>query len=217
MSSVKGQEVLIKFVLDTSALTDPRLRSFFKVTELWEAIDKCLELMAQGRLRLGFGYYTTPSILKEIKGFLIRSSSPEEVIAKLNVWITPSTPSLSEIKIPANIFMEYVDEVRRRLDKGLRVAEESTRRAHAGGDVAEHIRNLREKYRESTRKGLLDSTADLEAVMLAYQLQAVLVSNDEGLCKMAHKLGVTCIDPLTFLNTIEEYLRLVKKGTERQA
>jgi len=208
---------LIKFVLDTSALTDPRLRNLFKVRELWEAIEKCLELMAQGRLRLGFAYYTTPSILKEIKGFLIRSSSPEYVLTKLNVWITSSTPSLSDIKIPANVFMEYVEEVRRRLDKGLRVAEETTRKAYAGGDVAEHIRTLREKYRESTRKGLLDSVADLEAVMLAYQLQAVLVSNDEGLCKIARKLGVTCIDSITFMNTIEEYLRLTKKSPERQA
>ncbi|UXD21423.1 hypothetical protein IPA_04120 [Ignicoccus pacificus DSM 13166] len=207
---------MMKFVLDTSALTDPRLRKRFQVSELWEAVDKCLDLMALGRVRLGFTYYTTPSVLKEIKGFLERSSSPSEVVARLNVWLTPATPSLNDLKIPALVFLEYVEEVRRRLDKGLRVAEESTRKAFSGGDVGEHIRNLREKYRESTRKGLLDSVADLEAVMLAYQMSAVLVSNDEGLCKMARKLGVTCIDPLTFVHTIEEYLRLSKRGAEGQ-
>ncbi len=207
----------MKFVLDTSALTDPRLRGVFKVKELWEAVDKCLELMALGRVRLGFTYYTTPSVLKELKGFLERSDSPSEVIARLGVWITPSSPALDDLKIPASLFLEYVAEVRKRMDKGLRIAEESTRRAHAGGDVGEHIRTLREKYRESTRKGLLDSVVDLEAVMLAYQLNAVLVSNDEGLCKVARRLGVTCIDPLTFLNTIEEYLRLSKHGMEGQA
>jgi RNA ligase partner protein len=213
----KRAEVLMRFVLDTSALTDPRLRKVFGVEELWEAVNKCLELMALGRTRLGFTYYTTPSVLKEVRGFLERSSSPGEVVARLSVWLTPATPSLNELKIPATIFVEYVEEVRRRLDKGLRVAEESTRKAFGGGDVGEHIRNLREKYRESTRKGLLDSVADLEAVMLAYQLNAVLVSNDEGLCKMARKLGVTCIDPLTFLRTLEEYLRLAKRGAGEQA
>lgn len=200
----------MKFVIDTSALTDPRLRERFKSKELWECIEKSLELMALAKVRLGFSYYATPSILKEIVGFLERSSSPPSVISKLNVWISPLSPSLDEIKIPASLFVEYVKEVRRRFDKGLRVAEESTRRAHSGGDIGDHIRTLREKYRESTRKGIVDSPSDIEAILLAYQLNAVLVSNDEGLCELARRLGVSCIDPITFFDTIEEYLRLAK-------
>ncbi len=201
---------MLKFVIDTSALTDPRLRQRFNARELWECVERSLELMALAKVRLGFSYYATPSILKEIIGFLERSSSPSSVISKLNVWVSPLSPSLEEIKIPASVFLDYVREVRRRLDKGLRVAEESTKKAYSGGDIGDHIRSLREKYRESTRKGIIDSPSDVEAVLLAYQLKAVLVSNDEGLCEMARRLGVSCIDPMTFFDTLEEYLRLAK-------
>ena len=203
---------VLKFVIDASALTDPRLRQLFGVSELWEAINKSLEKMALAKLKLGFSFYTTPSVMKEIKGFLERGMSPPEVIAKLGVWIMVKDVSETEVKIPARVFLEYVAEVRRRLDKGLRVAEESTRKAMEGGEIGEHIRNLREKYREATRKGLLDSVADLEAAILALELGAVLVTNDEGLCKLASKLGATCIDPLTFFKTIDEYLELSKRA-----
>ncbi|ABU81276.1 RNA ligase partner protein [Ignicoccus hospitalis] len=202
---------MIKFVIDTSAVTDPRLRQLFGVNELWEVVEKYLELMALAKLKLGFSFYTTPSVMKEIKGFLERSMCPSEIISKLGVWILVKDVSQTEAKIPARVFLEYVAEVKRRLDKGLRVAEESTRRAMEGGEIGEHIRNLREKYREATRKGLLDSVADLEAAILALELGAVLVTNDEGLCKLASKLGVSCIDPLTFVKTIEEYLNLIKR------
>ena len=203
---------MLKFVLDASALTDPRLRQILGVSELWEVVDKSLEKMAMAKLKLGFSFYTTPSVMKEIKGFLERGMSPPEVITKLGVWVTVKDVSETEVKIPARVFLDYVAEVRRRLDKGLRVAEESTRRAMEGGEIGEHIRALREKYREATRKGLLDSVADLEAAILALELDAVLVTNDEGLCKLASKLGASCIDPITFLKTIDEYLELSKRA-----
>ncbi len=203
---------MLKFVLDASALTDPRLRQILGVSDLWEVVDKCLEKMAMAKLKLGFSFYTTPSVMKEIKGFLERGMSPPEVITKLGVWVTVKDVSETEVKIPARVFLDYVAEVRRRLDKGLRVAEESTRRAMEGGEIGEHIRTLREKYREATRKGLLDSVADLEAAILALELDAVLVTNDEGLCKLASKLGASCIDPITFLKTIDEYLELSKRA-----
>ncbi len=201
---------MLTFIIDTSAITDPRLRERLKTKTLEETLEKILELMALCKVRLGMHFYTTPGLLKEMIGFLERSGASAEVVAKLEAWVMPRTPS-GELQLPAVLIVEMVRSMRRRFDKGLRVAEGMVKEAHKGErDLPSLIRELREKYREATRKGIIDSEPDVEAVLLAYQLNAILVTNDEGVCEFAKKLGVTCIDPLTFVKTLEEYLKLSK-------
>ncbi len=201
---------MLTFIIDTSAITDPRLRERLKTRDLEDTLEKVLELMALCKVRLGMHFYTTPGMLKEIISFLERSGASTEIVARLEAWLMPRTPS-GELQLPAAFVIEFVKSMRRRFDKGLRIAEGMVKEAHKGEkDLPSLIRELREKYREATRKGIVDSEPDVEAVLLAYQLNAVLVTNDEGVCEFAKKLGVTCIDPLTFVKTLEEYLKLSK-------
>ena len=84
--------------------------------------------------------------------------------------------------VPAEFLYEFIDEVRYRINKGLRIAEELTKEAGrmSEEDVGRLINKLREKYREALRSGIIDSKEDLDVLLLAYELDAILESGDEG-------------------------------------
>lgn len=87
--------------------------------------------------------------------------------------------------------------MRHRINKGLRVAENAVRNAiHKETD--EIIKDLRKKYREALREGIIDSKEDVDLIFLSLQLQASLVTGDQGLIKWADKLGIEWIVPEKF-------------------
>jgi RNA ligase partner protein len=96
------------------------------------------------------------------------------------------------------VLYEFIDEVRHRIDRGLRIAEEYTRRgreALTAEDAGLMIARLREHYREALRRGIIDSREDADCLLLAYELDARLVSADEGLRTWADKVGVKLVLP----------------------
>lgn len=219
------QRRLRVYVLDTSAVTDPRLRGALGASSLDEAVRRLAELIAEARLRHGVEVYMPPSVYEEARRFLLSNGVSEEGFEELATWITLKPPARHEIRIPASVVREYVEEVRSRITRGLRVAEEHVRRAFeagaAGGARGEEerwgqlgplIRGLRERYRQATRHGIVDSVEDVDAVLLAVELEAVLVTNDEGVRRFAESLGVVSIDPLRFVGLLK---RLRRAGGER--
>ncbi|MDZ7809143.1 MAG: PIN domain-containing protein [Arhodomonas sp.] len=52
------------------------------------------------------------------------------------------------------------------------------------------VRWLRGHYREALRTGLLDSTEDLDVILLAVELDAAVASADHGLMQWAEKGGL---------------------------
>ena len=108
------------------------------------------------------------------------------------------SPRKFNIQIPASIVYEFIEEVRKRIDRGLRIAEEHTKLGHAGStekDVGPIITRLRERYRETLRQGIIDSREDMDVLLLAFELDGVLVAADEGLRTWADKIGVKIIMP----------------------
>ena len=91
---------------------------------------------------------------------------------------------------------------------GLRIAEEHTKEAGrmSEEDVGRLINKLREKYREALRAGIIDSKEDLDVLLLAYELDAILVSGDEGVRNWADKVGIKLIDPKGFRHMLESLL-----------
>jgi hypothetical protein len=65
------------------------------------------------------------------------------------------------------------------------------------------INKLRGRYREVLRQGILDSKEDVDVLLLAYELDGVLVSADEGMRKWADKVGITIVDPYHFRRILE--------------
>lgn len=206
----------MKLVLDTTAFSDDRLREELGVESLDEVVGVLLDLFAEAARRLGYEFYTTPRVYRELTGFLERNGCSQENLDRLAGWIIVKAPSSFEARIPAYVMYRYVSDLRRRVDKGLRVAEWAVRRAardareNSGASLDEVvgplIHRLREDYRLAVRHGIVDSEEDFELVLLARELGATLVSSDSGIRSLAESLGIRVVDAVTLVKIIRERL-----------
>jgi len=124
--------------------------------------------------------------------------------AKFELVVRLKNPKKFLLQVPAQFLYEFIKDLRNRINKGLRVAEEHVRSAKNKEDLGELIRSLREKYREALRQGFLDSKEDVDVILLAYELDAILVSADEGIRNWAKELGVKLVSPENFKELLEE-------------
>ncbi len=205
------------YVVDTSAFTDPRLREKLGTSTLGETVEAIAELLARARARLGLELYIPPTTAQELRRFLLRNDVSRDIVDKVISVLTIRSPDLYGIKLPAIILSNWIRELRTRITKGLRVAEDMVRKtirrgyeARAENELdeilAESIHDLRERYREATRKGIVDTDVDLDIIILALELGAEVVTNDEGIMKMCRELGVRYTDPISFINRLEMML-----------
>ena len=207
---------MLVYVLDTSAVTDPRLREVFNVSSLDSVVVEFARLLARSNIVLSAQFYITPSIALELKGFLERNGVKEEHINLLMSVLVIKNPDLYNTRISARVMSNWIQEIHLRFYRGLRVAEEMVRnvahKAYRDGleaskekldrDVAEAIHDLRARYREATRKGVIDTEVDFNAVILAKELNATIVTNDSGIKKLCDNLGVKYIEPPRFVSQL---------------
>src|SRR5699024_1020198 len=104
------------------------------------------------------------------------------------------TPRRHDIHVPGMFLYELIEDIRHRIDRGLRVAEKAVREVQPAS-VDRTIRWLRERYRDALRTGLLDSSEDLDVILLAVELDGAVVSADQGLLQWAEKGGLRLIPP----------------------
>ncbi len=179
------------FVIDTSAFTNPHGRPD-KIKSTEEAVKHFINL-AISCPHLSF--YIPFSVKKELMHFM------NDNLPEFEFVVTTKSPSLFEIKIPARLMHEFIDDVRDRINKGLRVAEEYIRKS--GETTEEKIHALREKFRSAVRAGIVDSKEDFDVIMLALELKAIVITSDQGLQRMADLLGISFMDPLVFFQYLE--------------
>ncbi len=208
------------FVLDTTAFTEARLRKG-EQQSLEDVVREMTELLREARLVLNARFYMPPSIWSELRRMLIGHNVSLDAIKELMTWITVKAPDKLSMKIPASVFSEYISDIKRRFLKGLRVAETAVKKAVrecAGRDecLGETVKGLREKYREATRKGLVDSVEDLDLVLLAMELKAVVVTSDQGIRRLSEQLGIIVIDPEDFVSMLQRMIRGVRARQEGQ-
>jgi len=204
------------FVLDTTAVTETRLRKEFGES-LEDVVLGVADLIKKSRLGLNARFYMTPTTWSELRRILIGNGVSLDAIQELGAWITVKAPDKLSIRIPASIFSEYIADIRRRLFKGLRVAESAMKKAvqdctESRDDecIGQAIRGLREKYREATRKGLVDSVEDFDTILLALELKGIVVTSDQGIRRLGEQLGIIVVDPVDFV----VMLRRMLKGAE---
>jgi RNA ligase partner protein len=208
------------YVLDTTSFTEIRLRKELGKNSLEEVVREMARILREARLRLHARFYMTPSTWSELRRILLGNSVSLDTVHEISTWITVKAPDKLSLQIPASIFSEYVADIRRRLLKGLRVAESAVRRAvrECGEDqgkcVGEAIRDLRDRYREATRKGLVDSVEDLDTILLALELKGIIVTSDQGIQRLGEQLGVIVIDPVDFVIMIRRMLETTSKAGE---
>lgn len=175
-------------VLDTSMFSDPQSRKW---------LGKNTAASVSTFLKLA-------SYAKDLRFFMPRSIRDELVnlagteIPLLDTQVTIKSPSIYELSIPSALFYEFLEDLRARFDKGLRITEEIVRSNDKHLNEDELIRKLREKYRSALRDGIVDSKEDFEVILLAKEIHGSIVTADKGLQKYADKIGVGIIDAHVF-------------------
>jgi len=171
-----------RFVLDTSVFTNPHVAAQFGA----DSATGLTTFLREAR-RCPAEFYMPLSVYEEFRGM----RDLEELAADFETVVWVRSPRRFSLTIPSDVLYEFIDEVRGRIDRGLRIAEEHTKRAGAAsGMPPEIITQLRERFREAMRKGLVDSREDVDAVLLALELDAELVSADEGMRKLGNRMGI---------------------------
>ena len=189
----------LRAVLDTSLFVNPDVRASLGETPT-EAITRFLELASRIPT---VEFYMPPSVFEELMNFVERDRLPAELL----IHLIQKSPMRYELTTPAVLLYELIEEIRDRINRGLRVAETAVRGAAAKG-VDEVIKDLRRKYREALREGIIDSREDVDLILLARELDATLISADQGAVKWADKLGIKWLLPEKF----KEYLEALEKS-----
>lgn len=182
-----------KVVLDTSLFVNPEVRNDFGDTPT-EAINGFLEIA----LKIpSLEFYMPSSIFQELLNFVNEKEIPGSFMAVLH----QKSPSKHELTCPAFLLYELIEDIRERVNKGLRIAEKAVRKA-GKSDEQEIIQSMRKNYREALRDGIIDSKEDVDLILLAKELDALLVTVDHGALKWAEKLGIRWLLP----NKFKDYL-----------
>lgn len=175
-----------RIIIDTSIFTNPDVYQSFGENPT-ESLRAFLQLI--GKMD-GPTFYMPPSIYQELLNFV----EIKEIPTDLQIRIFQKPPKRYEITVPAFLLYELIEDVRHRIDKGLRVAEEAVRETSPETEP-EMIANLRKKYRAALREGIIDSKEDVDLILLAKEMDGILMSADTGIVKWADKLGIRYIDP----------------------
>ncbi len=190
-----------RVVLDTSLFVNPDVRwSLGKNPS--EALETFLFLAAQIHI---LEFYMPPSIFQELLHFVDKDRIPGDLLLILH----QKPPKKHELKCPAFLLYELIEDIRERVNKGLRIAEKAVRSAEKK-KPDEIIQDLRRKYRDALREGIIDSKEDVDLLLLAMELDALLVSADQGLIHWAEKLGIKWLFPDRF----KDYLMGAIKRTK---
>ncbi len=117
----------------------------------------------------------------------------DKIPKDLQIRIFQKPPKKYEMDVPSFLLYELIDDVRHRIDKGLRVAEQAVRDVITD-TKPETITNLRRKYRSALREGIIDSKEDVDLILLARELDGILVTADIGIMTWADKLGIRFVE-----------------------
>lgn len=71
--------------------------------------------------------------------------------------------------------------------------------------IGAFIKKFRDRYRNATRYGFLDSVADLDVIVLAKELDGTVVSTDEGVIYWARLFGVREALPDVWKKQLSEF------------
>jgi RNA ligase partner protein len=179
-----------RFVLDTSVFTNPDV-----YVQFGETAEEAIEGFVRLARRVDVRFYMPASVYEE----LCKVKDLGELAAEFESVVRIRSPRKFNLMIPGEILYAFIEEVRTRIDRGLRIAEELTKIASQAteppADVGQLINRLRGRYREALRQGILDSKEDVDVLLLAYELDGTLVSADEGMRKWADKVGIQILSP----------------------
>ena len=185
----------LRVVLDTSVFTNPDVAREFGATPA-SAFLAFLDLARKTAPRMRF--YMPPSIFAELRNFLGDVELPPD----FDLIVALQPPDRHAVRVPGVLLYDMIEDLRRRIDRGLRLAESAVREG-AEAEPERAIARLRDRYRQALRAGFLDSREDVDLVLLARQLGAALASADRGVIEWADRLGVRVLQPTRLRPALE--------------
>ena len=191
-----------KVVLDTSLFVNPDVRNDFGGSPA-EAIKGFVEIADQIS---ALEFYMPSSIFRELLNFVDQKKIPGRFLAIIH----QKSPSKHELTCPAFFLYELIEDIRDMINKGIRIAEKAVRNA-GKVDEREVIQGMRKSYREELREGIIDSKEDVDLILLAKELDALLVTVDHGAIAWAEKLGVRWLLPNKFRDYLESFIDIKQK------
>ena len=73
--------------------------------------------------------------------------------------------------------------------------------------IGKFIKNFRDRYRNATRTGFLDSIADLDLIVLSKEIDGFLVTSDEGVLFWGRIFGIKEMPASVFQKRLEDLLQ----------
>lgn len=146
-------------------------------------------------------FFMPPKVVDEFLSFFENKEQP--FLKDFLSVVTVKSPDVGGINLPGQVFYELVADIRQRSYRGLNIGEEEIEKAGRTMlnknnlstkdfqiELGSVIKKFRERYRQATRFGFLDSLADLDLIVLAKELGGNLVSADEGVIRWGRLFGV---------------------------
>jgi len=181
-----------KFVLDTSLFLANQVRE--DGDSLEEAVNRLLDQMEDSEI----DFYMPASTFSELAE-IMDNSVEKETVERLREIIVRKSPSRYEVNIPGEMLYKFIDDMRERVDKGLRLSEKAVRKDLDEIEEPEHehytktdkvVSDLRDNYKEKMRKGTIDSKEDIDILLLAREMDAGVVTEDQGVINWCDDLGL---------------------------
>lgn len=159
-------------------------------------------------------FFMPPQVINEFLSFFEDKNQP--IIKNMLSVITSQSPNKNKLSFAATIFYQLVEDIKKRSYRGLTIGEEEIVKAGqlmTGLEKPEKkqfeikigpvIKNFRDRYRQATRGGFIDSTTDLDLIVLAKEVDGFVVSADEGVIFWGRIFGVKEVMPSAFRSRLE--------------
>lgn len=189
-----------KFVLDTNLFFNMEA-GLGMGTKTEEVVRSFTEGMKRLKKENVAEFYTSPRVVDEFLSFF--EDKEQRFIQDMLGELIIKAPHIHDIQVAGAVFYQLIEDVRGRNYRGMTVAEEEIQKSAkmlvGKGELSKKdfemavgpaVKSFRERYRQATRFGFIDSLADLDLIMLAKELGGVLISADSGVIKWGRTFGV---------------------------
>ncbi|KKP85703.1 MAG: hypothetical protein UR89_C0045G0005 [Candidatus Roizmanbacteria bacterium GW2011_GWA2_35_8] len=202
-----------KFILDTNLFfnMDANLGLGRKTEEIVVGLTEKITILKKNKKAQ---FFMPPKIVSEFLSFF--ENKEQDFIKSLLLQVTIKSPDISKVNLPSRVFYRLIEDVRERSHRGLNIGEEeieSSGRLFQGLKIESTkefqikiggvIKKFRERYRNATRVGFLDSVADLDLIMLSLEQDGYLVTTDEGVLSWGRYFGIKEMPSQLFIKHIQ--------------
>ena len=162
-------------------------------------------------------FYMPPRIVDEFLSFF--ENKDQEFIKNFLSTVNVKSPNPAVTDFSSQIFYKLIEDIRNRSYRGLNIAEEeivnagemtSGKKFESEKDfqiaIGKFVKKFRDRYRNATRTGFLDSVADLDLIVLSKEVNGFLVTSDEGVLTWGRTFGIKEMPASVFQKRLEDLL-----------